>query len=83
MGAANVQLSTCTPNFLILESIEQWQGFHSDILKKPMQWEDGYVIPPTEPGLGVELNEAVAKANPYTGNALHLEMAETPYYVDN
>jgi len=80
VGAANVQLSTCTPNFLILESIEQWQGFHTQILKKPIQWEDGYVIPPTEPGLGVELNEAVAKANPYTGDALHLEMADTPCY---
>lgn len=83
VGAANVQLSTCTPNFLILESIEQWQGFHSDILKKPMQWENGYVIPPTDPGLGVELNEEVALANPYTGDALHLEMADTPHYVEH
>ena len=80
VGAANMQLSTCTPNFLILESIEQWQGFHSEIIKKPIQWEDGYVIPSTDPGLGVELNEEVALANPYTGDALHLEMAETPCY---
>ncbi len=78
VGAANIQLSTCSPNFLILESIQDWSGFHADILVKPIQWQDGYVIPPTEPGLGVELNEAVALANPYTGNELHLEMAETP-----
>ncbi|WP_288961084.1 mandelate racemase/muconate lactonizing enzyme family protein [uncultured Sulfitobacter sp.] len=83
VGAANIQLSTCTPNFLILESIEQWQGFHTEILKKPIQWENGYVIPPTEPGLGVELNEEVALANPYTGDALHLEMSDTPHYVNN
>ena len=75
-GAANVQLATCTPNFLILESIETWGGFHSDILIKPMLWEDGYVIPSGEPGLGVELNVAVAEANPYEGQALHLEMRE-------
>ncbi len=75
-GAANIQISTCTPNFLILESIQTWEGFHSKILKKPMQWEDGYVIPPTEPGLGVELNEEVADANPYTGSRLHLEMSD-------
>lgn len=80
VGAANIQLSTCTPNFLILESIEQWKGFHADILKKPIQWEDGYVIPPTEPGLGVELNEAVLKAHPYQGDQLHLEMSGTPSY---
>ncbi len=80
-GAANVQISTCTPNFLILESIQTWGGFHADILKKPMQWQNGYVIPPTEPGLGVELNEAVAEANPYTGTQLHLEMTDqTVFY---
>lgn len=77
-GAANVQLSACIPNFLILESIETWGGFHADILKTPMRWEDGYVIPPTEPGLGIELDVDVARAHPYTGSRLHLEMGETP-----
>ena len=75
-GAANVQLASCTPNFLILESIETWGGFHAEILQSPMRWEDGYVIPPTEPGIGIELDEDVARANPYTGSALHLEMSE-------
>jgi len=70
-------LATCTPNFLILESIENWGGFHSDILKAPMRWEDGYVIPSQEPGLGVELDIAVAEANPYQGQLLHLEMRES------
>ena len=77
-GAANVQISACTPNFLILESIRTWGGFHSEILKKPMQWEDGYVIPPKEPGIGVELDEAVAEAHPYEGDRLHLEPLERP-----
>lgn len=77
-GAANIQISTCTPNFLILESIQTWGGFHSEILKKPIQWEEGYVIPPSDPGLGVELDEEVALAHPYEGTALHLEMAEAP-----
>ena len=77
-GAANVQLAACSPNFLILESIEEWGGFHSEILKRPMRWEDGYVLPPTAPGIGVELDEAVARANPYDGDALHLEVAPDP-----
>lgn len=80
-GAANAQLATCTPNFLILESIERWQGFHADILKQPMRWEDGYVLPSDEPGIGVELNEKVAEAYPYTGDRLHLTMAEDPIPV--
>ncbi len=78
VGAANIQLSTCSPNFLILEGIERWQGFHAEVLVKPIRWESGYVIPPTEPGLGVELNEAVLARHPYRGNALHLDMAATP-----
>jgi len=79
VGAANIQLATCTPNFLILESIQQWGGFHAKILKTPIRWEAGYVIPPTAPGLGVELDEAVARAHPYEGKGpLHLEMASRP-----
>jgi 2-dehydro-3-deoxyphosphogalactonate aldolase len=64
-AAANIQLDTCSPNFLIQESIETFGGFHTEILKEPIQWEDGYIIPPTKPGLGVELNEEVATKHPY------------------
>jgi len=78
VGAANIQLATCSPNFLIQESIERWQGFHADLLKKPIRWEQGYIVPPTEPGLGVELNEDVCRRHPYTGAELHLEMAGRP-----
>ena len=77
-GAANIQLATCSPNFLILESIGTWGGFHSELLMKPIEWQDGYVIPSKEPGLGVELNEAVALANPYTGKELHLVTSTVP-----
>ena len=79
VGAANIQIAACSPNFLILEGIQQWGGFHASILKAPIRWESGYVIPPTAPGLGVELNETVALANPYaeTGK-LHLEMIDRP-----
>ena len=78
VGAANIQLATCSPNFLIQESILDWKGFHTEILKKPIQWENGYIIPPTAPGLGVELDEDVARANPYTGTMLHLDMTHEP-----
>jgi 2-dehydro-3-deoxyphosphogalactonate aldolase len=77
-GAANVQIDTCSPNFLIQESIETWGGFHAEILKEPMQFQDGYIIPPERPGIGVELNEEVAAANPYEGQRLHLAPAEDP-----
>jgi galactonate dehydratase len=77
-GAANIHFSASLPNFLILESIQTWGGFHAELLKTPIRWEDGYVIPPDEPGLGIELDEAVAESHPYTGTRLHLEMTNTP-----
>jgi galactonate dehydratase len=77
-AAANIHFAASLPNFLILESIETFGGFYAKLLKKPIRWEQGYVIPPTEPGLGVELNEDVARAHPYTGERLHLEMTNHP-----
>lgn len=77
-GAANIQLSACTPNFLILESIERWDGFYAELVTTPIRWEEGYILPPTEPGLGTELNEDVARAHPYEGTQMHLECAPDP-----
>lgn len=79
VGAANIQIAACSPNFLILESIQQWGGIHAALLKQPIVWDRGDVIPPTGPGLGVELNEAVALAHPYIADGkLHLEMIDRP-----
>ena len=60
-AAANIQVDTCSPNFLIQESIGYFDGFHAQVLKQPIQWENGYIIPPTSPGLGIELDETVIK----------------------
>jgi len=62
--AANIQLDISTPNLLIQETIETCGGFHAEILKEPLKWEDGYLIPSSKPGLGVELNEEVAAKHP-------------------
>ena len=78
-AAANIQLAACSPNFLILESIESFDGFHNDLLLSPITWQDGYVIPSTAPGLGIELNEELALAHPYNEDALHLQPQNTPY----
>lgn len=80
VGAANIQLAVTLPNFLILESLKQWDGFHAKLLKKKIVWENGYVIPSKEPGLGVELDEAVCEAYPWAGQPLHLEMDQNPLF---
>ena len=76
IGAANIQISACSPNFLILEGVKDWKGFYSEIINESIEWDKGYIIPSTKPGLGIELNEKVAEKNTYKGNKLHLEMAE-------
>lgn len=75
---ANIQLSAALPNFLILESIEDFQGMYRDLLKTPINWEDGYVTVSDEPGLGHEFNEEVADANPFTSNFVFPPMVEVP-----
>lgn len=76
VGAANIQVSATCPNFLILESIRKWDGFYADILTQPILWDDGHVIVPDRPGLGVELNEDLARAHPWEGDALHLNTVD-------
>lgn len=65
---ANIHIATCSPNFLILEGLETWGGFYNEILNVPFRWEDGYIIPPDKPGLGIELNEEVMKTYPVKEN---------------
>ena len=78
VGAANLQLAACTPNFLVLEAIKDWGGFHAQLLKTPLRLEDGHTIVPSAPGLGVELDEEIARAHAFDGEGLHLEMVDDP-----
>ncbi len=78
VAAANIQVSVTLPNFLILEAIKTFDGMHARLLKRKIEWQDGFIIPSKEPGLGVELDEAACAALPYTGDKLHLEPQPTP-----
>ena len=40
--------------------------------------EDGYIAAPGAPGLGIEVDEELARAHPFTGDDLHLNMQEAP-----
>ena len=44
-GSANIQLDVCSPNFLIQEGIQSWDGFHAEILQEPVVWENGTSLP--------------------------------------
>ncbi len=59
-AAAAIQVDTCSPNFLIQEAN---QGpLHKTIFKEPLVFENGFITPPTGPGLGIEFDEDVIKA---------------------
>ena len=74
--AANVQLSAAIPNGLMAETIET--PFHDALIKGSLTVENGYIPVPDAPGLGIDVDEDLARAHPYTGAGLHLEMTEAP-----
>ncbi len=74
--AANIQLAACIPNLLMVETIETGGAFHSRLIGDEIEWDDGYIRPPTGPGLGIEFDEDLARRHPFEGSGLHLEMQE-------
>ena len=58
-AAAAVQVDTCSPNFLI----QEYNGgaLHEALFKEPIRFANGFIEPPTTPGLGLELDEAAVE----------------------
>lgn len=81
--AANVHLAAAIPNLLMAESIET--PFHDALIGGAIRVEGGYITPPEEPGLGIRFDEALARAHPFKGDGLHLQMqeAEVSYHGAN
>jgi L-alanine-DL-glutamate epimerase-like enolase superfamily enzyme len=74
--AANLHLATSIPNILMCECIET--PFHDALIQGTIRVEDGFITPPETPGLGIDVDEDLARAFPYHGEGLHLEMQEAP-----
>ena len=62
--AVSAHFAASTGNFLILEYRLDTVGPNSKLLKKPIQFDDGYLVIPETPGLGVEVNEDAIKNHP-------------------
>jgi galactonate dehydratase len=76
--AANIHFATSIPNLLIAETIQTGGDFHLKLIKHTITFDDGYIIPPEAPGLGIDFDEDLARAHPFTGTGLHLQMQEAP-----
>ncbi len=64
--AVNVHFALSTHNFIILEYHADDEPQRSDLVDSPMTLEAGYLLPPTRPGLGIDLNLEVCAGQPYT-----------------
>ncbi|WP_339762617.1 mandelate racemase/muconate lactonizing enzyme family protein [uncultured Sulfitobacter sp.] len=74
--AANIHLAVSIPNILMCECIET--PFHDQLIKGGIRVNDGFIEAPTAPGLGIDVDEALARAHPYSASDLHLQMQEAP-----
>lgn len=62
MAAIHVAFST--PNFLIQEVMSSDVPWRNEVVDEPLAVEAGHVLPPTRPGLGVEIDEQAAAGYP-------------------
>ena len=70
--AACIQLAACIPNFALQEYPNLEAG--SKIVKSALQVEDGFIIIPDTPGLGVELAEDAQEQIPYAPRAVETRL---------
>ena len=62
---ANVHLAFATPNFLIQEHMRSDVPWRDEVVDADLIVEGGHVLPPTRPGLGIEVDEVAAARHGY------------------
>lgn len=60
-SAACLHLNLATSNFGVQEQPSKPGSALTDIVSNAPQWEDGYLLPPQGPGLGLDFNRDVAR----------------------
>ncbi|MBI5880473.1 MAG: galactonate dehydratase [Chloroflexi bacterium] len=63
--AVAVHFAFSTPNWMIQEAITSDVPWRNEVLDAPIDVQNGYIMPPTRPGLGVEINEKEAAKHPF------------------
>lgn len=76
--AACIQLAACIPNFALQEYPRgEAEPPKSEIIKSPLVLENGFLIVPDAPGIGIELAEDAQERHPYrprsVGTRLHVD----------
>jgi galactonate dehydratase len=73
-SAACLHLNLASSNVGVMEQPQRPGRSMTNVVPGQMTWEDGYLLPPTKPGLGIEFDREAARRLPYqpgaTGRAL-------------
>jgi galactonate dehydratase len=64
-GVAALHFDIATPNFVIQEEMVGAVPWYGEVLQGPIRMVDGHWQIPDAPGLGVEIDEAVAAKHPF------------------
>lgn len=69
-GAATLQLAASQPNFFLLETMAADVPWRADVCDETVQIEDGAMVIPNRPGIGVDIREEEIAKHPYKPTAL-------------
>jgi L-alanine-DL-glutamate epimerase-like enolase superfamily enzyme len=64
-SAACLQVNLACSNFGVQEQPRRPGTTLTDVVPVQVEWQDGYLLPPTRPGLGVEFDREAAKRSPF------------------
>lgn len=77
-GVAALHFDIATPNFVIQEEMVGAVPWYGEVLQGPIQMVDGHWQIPEVPGLGVEIDEAVAARHPFKQEIMAATDARLP-----
>ncbi|GJE69442.1 galactonate dehydratase [Methylorubrum podarium] len=77
-GAAALHFAVSTPNHLIQEEMVGAVPWYFEVVRGPIRRVDGCWLVPEAPGLGIEVDEAVAARHPFKPEVLHTTNAVMP-----
>ncbi len=81
--AACIQLAACIPNFALQEYPKgEHEAPKNEIVKSVLELQDGYLLIPDAPGIGVELAEDAAERYPYKPRTVHTRLHADGSVVD-
>jgi L-alanine-DL-glutamate epimerase-like enolase superfamily enzyme len=73
-SAACLHFNLATSNFGVQEQPRKPGTMLTDVVTGQAEWEDGYLLAPTAPGLGIEFDREAAKEHPFQKSELpHLQ----------